>query len=72
MDIIEFVKDWANRELTDYEIDRLNFLDKCRTEFRTPVLVSASADSRAFLTKAMGAYMNYLDDANARGVLLDG
>lgn len=71
MDIIKFVKGWANRELTDYEIARLEFLDKCRREFRTPVLVSANHESKAFLLQAMSAYMKYLDDINTRGVLLN-
>lgn len=71
MNVIEFVKGWAKRDLTDYEIARLEFLDKCRRDLRTPVLVSASAESKSFLMKAMGAYMNYLDDTNTRGVLLN-
>lgn len=71
MNIIEFTKKWAKRELTDYEVDRLNFLDKCRREFRTPVLVSADPVAKTFLMQATGAYMRHLDDTNARGVLLN-
>ena len=71
MNIVEFAKDWAKRELTEYEIARLEFLDKCRRDFRTPVLVSASSENKSFLLKAMGAYMHYLDDTTAGGVLLN-
>ena len=69
MDIVEFTKDWARRDLTEYEIGRLRFLDKCRVEFRTPVLVSADKEAKTFLIQAMGAYMRYLETSNMRGVL---
>ena len=61
MNVVEFAEDWAKRDLTVYEISRLQFLDECRRECRTPALVSADKETKSFLIKVMGAYMHYLE-----------
>lgn len=63
MNIIEFATMYADRELADYEVARLEFLDKCRKEDRHPVVVSFVPKTRAFLTEVCTAYYKHLKEA---------
>lgn len=62
MNIIEFATMYADRELDDYEVARLEFLDKCRKENRSPVVVSFDHKYREFLTEVCTAYYKYLKE----------